>query len=114
MVYCPDCGEQAFKNSTFCDYCGGDLSQAHPGLVESPDDASPEGLARTGEGASSLRRYVLVSLCSIFGAFLFGAFVFLGLAGEGGGQAWPMIMGQTFCCSVSSPPVLLGLAFRVS
>ena len=83
MVYCPGCGEQASKNATFCDYCGGDLSQGHPGLVESPDDASPEGLARTGEGASSLRRYVLVSLCSIFGAFLFGAFVFLGLAGQG-------------------------------
>ncbi|MEE3296845.1 MAG: DUF4234 domain-containing protein [Planctomycetota bacterium] len=53
MVYCPGCGEQASKNATFCDYCGGDLPQGQPRLEESPGDAPSRSSARAEEKASS-------------------------------------------------------------
>ena len=53
MVYCPDCGEQASKNATFCDYCGGDLPRGQPGLEEYPGDEPSMIVARAEEKASS-------------------------------------------------------------
>ena len=86
MVYCPGCGEQALKNATFCDYCGGDLPRGQPGLEESPGDAPARISARAEEKPSSRGPAFLVMFCALLGALLTGASLvyFVGDGGDPG------------------------------
>ncbi|MDE0740857.1 MAG: DUF4234 domain-containing protein [Planctomycetota bacterium] len=86
MVYCSGCGEQALKNATFCDYCGGDLPRGQPGLEESPGDAPARISARAEEKPSSRGPAFLVMFCALLGALLTGASLvyFVGDGGDPG------------------------------
>ena len=83
MAYCPGCGEEALKNATFCDYCGGDLPRGQPGLEESPGDAPARIFARAEEKPSSRGPAFLVLFCALLGALLTGILLFR-FVGDGG------------------------------
>lgn len=96
MVYCPGCGEQAPKNATFCDYCGGDLPQGQPGREESPGDAPARIFARAEEKPSSRGPAFLVMFCALLGALLTGASLvyFVGDGGDPGELLGIIIYGS--------------------
>ena len=96
MAYCPGCGEQAPKNATFCDYCGGDLPRGQPGLEEYPGDEPSMIVARAEERSSSRGSAFLIIFYSLLGALLTGATLvyFVGDGGDPGELLGLIIYGS--------------------
>ena len=96
MVYCPGCGEQALKNATFCDYCGGDLPRGQPGLEESSGAAPSRISAGAEEKPSSRSPAFLVTFCALLGALITGASLvyFVGDGGDPGELLGLVIYGS--------------------
>ena len=66
MTHCPECGETARKNATFCDFCGADLPQEEPEPRQVIRPVLPRRMLRSMEVVPASKAVVNISRTLFF------------------------------------------------